>query len=73
MLKKEQLIGPWCGLPVAWKADLSFDEKTYRGDVARSCAAGVPGVYTGGTTGEFYAQEFEEFQKIARLTIERAT
>lgn len=70
MLKREQLTGPWAGLPVAWKRDGSFDEKTYRGDVARCCAAGVPGVYTGGTTGEFYGQEFEEFQRIAVATIE---
>ncbi|NQU09579.1 dihydrodipicolinate synthase family protein [bacterium] len=69
MLTKSQLIGPWAGLPVAWTADGSFDERTYRGDVARCCAAGVPGVYTGGTTGEFYAQDFDEFQRIARATI----
>jgi len=70
MLRKKQLIGPWAGLPVAWKDDDTFAEKTYRGDVARCCAAGVPGVYTGGTTGEFYAQEFEEFKAVTKATIE---
>ncbi|MCM8765137.1 MAG: dihydrodipicolinate synthase family protein, partial [Candidatus Omnitrophica bacterium] len=35
----------------------------------RCCMAGVPGVYTGGTTGEFYAQEFEEFCRITDATI----
>ncbi len=70
MLTKKQLIGPWAGLPVAWNMDFTFDENTYRGDVSRCCDAGVPGVYTGGTTGEFYAQEFEEFTQITDATIE---
>ncbi|MHB9110823.1 MAG: dihydrodipicolinate synthase family protein [Armatimonadota bacterium] len=69
MLTRETFRGPWAGLPVAWDDDDTFDEKTYRADVARCCAAGVPGVYTGGTTGEFYAQEFEEFCAITDATI----
>ena len=62
--------GPWAGLPVAWDNQDRFDEQTYRADVARCCEAGVPGVYTGGTTGEFYALEFDEFKAIARATVE---
>lgn len=69
MLAKSQLIGPWAGLPIAWKDDNTFDEKTYRNDVAKCCAANVPGVYTGGTTGEFYALEFDEFKVITEATI----
>jgi dihydrodipicolinate synthase/N-acetylneuraminate lyase len=70
MLTKKQLIGPWAGLPIAWKEEYSFDEKTYRGDVARCCSAGVPGVYTGGTTGEFYALDFDEFKTVTDATIQ---
>lgn len=69
MLTKKQLIGPWAGLPIAWKEDFSFDEKTYRGDVERCCSAKVPGVYTGGTTGEFYALDFDEFKAVTDATI----
>lgn len=69
MLTSEQFVGPWAGLPIAWKDDDTFDEKTYRGDVARCCAAGVPGIYTGGTTGEFYALEFSEFKAVTKATI----
>jgi len=69
MLTRETFVGPWAGLPVAWNEDYSFDEKTYREDVARCCAVGVPGVYTGGTTGEFYAQDFDEFQAITDATL----
>jgi len=70
MLTRETMTGPWAGLPVAWTDSGQFDEPTYRGDVARCCEAGAPGVYTGGTTGEFYAMEFDEFQAVARATVE---
>lgn len=70
MLTRETFVGPWAGLPVAWTDDDEFDETTYRRDVQRCCEADVPGVYTGGTTGEFYAMEFDEFQQVARATVE---
>lgn len=70
MLTRKTFRGPWAGLPVAWTDDDRFDEATYRADVARCCKAGVPGVYTGGTSGEFYAMEFDEFKAITRATVE---
>lgn len=69
-LTRDNFTGPWAGLPVAWTEDNRFDEATYRADVARCCEAGMPGVYTGGTTGEFYAMEFDEFQAVTLATIE---
>ena len=69
-LTRENLIGPWAGLPVAWTDDDQFDDDVYRSDVIRACKAHVPGIYTAGTTGEFYAQEFEEFKAITRATVE---
>lgn len=73
MLTRDTWKGPWAGLPVAWTDDDQFDEQTYRGDVIRCCQAGVPGVYTGGTSGEFYAMEFDEFCRIARATVEECS
>ena len=70
MISKDILQGPWAGLVVAWKEDLLFDEEAYRSDVVRTCAADVPGVYTAGTSGEFYAMEFDEWKTIARVTVE---
>jgi len=70
MLTRENFVGPWAGLPVAWTANNRFDEATYRQDVANVCKAGVPGVYTAGTTGEFYAMEFDEFKAVTRATVE---
>lgn len=70
MLTRDTLTGPWAGLPVAWTEDDRFDEAAYRKDVARCCEVGVPGVYTGGTTGEFYAMELDEWKAVTRATIE---
>ncbi len=70
MLTRETFTGPWAGLPVAWNQEGGFDEAIYRGDIRRCCEAGIPGVYTGGTTGEFYAIEIDEFEEISRATIE---
>ena len=70
MLTRKEMIGPWAGMPVAWDENLMFDESVYRADVARVCRAGVPGVYTAGTTGEFYAMEFDEWKAVTRATVE---
>lgn len=71
-LTAENFRGSWAGLPVAWTPKDQFDEQVYRGDVSRCCRLGAPGVYTGGTTGEFYAMEFDEFQRVTRATVEEA-
>jgi 4-hydroxy-tetrahydrodipicolinate synthase len=55
---------------VAWTEDHQLDLDAYRQDVKNCCLAGVPGVYTGGTTGEFYAMDWEEFCQVARGTVE---
>jgi 4-hydroxy-tetrahydrodipicolinate synthase len=70
MLSRSEFIGPWAGLPVAWNQDWTFDEKAYRQNVVTVCQAGVPGIYTGGTTGEFYAMEFDEFKQVSLATAE---
>ncbi|MFH1569774.1 MAG: dihydrodipicolinate synthase family protein [Gemmatimonadota bacterium] len=70
MLTRETFVGPWAGLPVAWTDEDAFDEEAYRADVVRCCQAGVPGVYSGGTTGEFYAMELDEFQQVSRALVE---
>lgn len=71
MVKREVYEGPWAGLPVTWNDDLSFDEASYRENVKRCCEAQVPGVYTAGTTGEFYAMEFDEWKAVSRATVEQ--
>ena len=70
MLTRQTFIGLWAGVPVAWTEQDSFDEDTYRSDVRRCCKAGAAGVYTGGSTGEFYAMDVAEFKAVTRATIE---
>lgn len=70
MLNRNNFRGPWAGLPVAWTDNNQIDEIAYRKDVQRCCQAGVPGVYSGGTSGEFYAQELDDFKIVARATVE---
>jgi len=70
MLTRESFVGPWAGLPVAWTGRDEFDEQAHRANVRLCCQAGVPGVYTGGTTGEFYAMELDEFRAVARATVD---
>ena len=71
MLTRKEMIGPWAGLPVAWKDNgRTFDEDAYRANVERCCRAGAFGVYTGGTTGEFYAMDLDEWKAVARATVQ---
>lgn len=72
-LNRQNFRGPWAGLPVAWDEQFRFDEATYREDVARCFQAEIPGVYTGGTSGEFYAMEFDDFKAVTRATVEVGT
>ena len=69
-LTRENFTGPWAGLPVAWTKDDRLDLNAYGQDVEGCCLAEVPGVYTGGTTGEFYAMDWEEFCQVAQCTVE---
>jgi len=72
MLSRRNFRGPWAGLPIAWTDEDRFDEAVYRSDIARCAKAGIPGIYTGGTTGEFYAIDLDEFRLITSVTIEEA-
>ncbi len=54
-------FGVWVAQPIAWDENERFDPARYASDIAYMCSTGVHGVYSGGTTGEFYALDFEEF------------
>lgn len=69
-LDRESFVGPWAGLPVAWSEEDCFDEETFRRDVECCCEVGIPGVYSGGSSGEFYAMEFDEFRQVTRTLVD---
>lgn len=70
MLTRDELTGPWVALPVAWDDDDRFDDGAYRRCLENCCAAGLPGVVTGTTIGEFYALELDEFATVVGATID---
>jgi dihydrodipicolinate synthase/N-acetylneuraminate lyase len=47
---------------MTWDQDDRFDEETYAKNVERMIAAKAHGLYTTGSTGEFYALNFDEFR-----------
>ena len=69
-LTSNTLKGMWAGMPVPWTAKDQVDENALRENVRRMCRAGAHGVYTHGTTGEFYAQTPDEWRQVARITVE---
>lgn len=64
MLKKENLKGLWVSVPTEWDEGGAFDEKTFRDEVAMLIDAGADGLYTTGSTGEFYALNWEEWKVV---------
>lgn len=70
MLTKEKLRGVWAPVPATWDDAGEFDDETFGENTARLCAAGVHGVYTTGTTGEFYAFSLDEFRRMIKVFAE---
>ncbi len=64
--------GVWVAQPVAWDENEEFDPARYASDIAYMCSTGVHGVYSGGTTGEFYALDFEEFKATNAVMLKTA-
>lgn len=69
-LTAEQVHGIWAALPLSWDERTRLDEETYRANAERIARAGVHGVYTTGSTGEFYALDPAEFRRIVDIVDE---
>lgn len=61
-LTAKTLHGIWAGVTMSWEANDRFDAKSYAANIERMCKAGVHGIYTTGSTGEFYAIDDDEFK-----------
>ena len=66
----ETCRGIWAALPMCWDEKDRFDEASYRANVERICQARPHGVYTTGSTGEFYAIDFDEFRRMVDIQAE---
>lgn len=71
-LTRSTLRGVWPALITPWGDDDRVDDARLSAEVLHYAACGVHGVYTGGTTGEFYAQDDADFERITAVTCDAA-
>src|SRR4028119_628450 len=69
-LTAEDVRGIWAGVTMSWNEDYSFDEATYAKNIERTIAAKAHGIYTTGSTGEFYAIGYDEFRHMVDIQAE---
>src|SRR5262249_7347206 len=61
------LRGIWVAIATPFDAHDRFDEDVFRENIRRLHAAGLHGIYTTDSDGEFYAIELEEFKQIVKV------
>src|SRR5712691_5864420 len=71
-LTRDNLHGVWAAIATPFDDHDRFDEDVFRENVRRLHAAGVHGVYTTDSDGEFYAIELDEFEQIVRVFADEA-
>ena len=71
-LTRESLRGVWPALITPWTADDRIDEDLLVSEIHSLAQAGLHGTYTGGTTGEFYAQDDATFAQLTKITCREA-
>jgi dihydrodipicolinate synthase/N-acetylneuraminate lyase len=69
-LTSTTLRGVWAAVPMPWDEKFRFDERAYEQNIRRTITAGVHGVYTSGSTGEFYAIDEQEFAQMVDIQAE---
>jgi 4-hydroxy-tetrahydrodipicolinate synthase len=69
-LKAKDIYGIWAGVTMAWDEHFRFDEESYAKNILRTIKAKVQGIYTTGSTGEFYAIDFDEFKRMVDIQSE---
>jgi len=69
-LTTDKLRGIWAGATMTWDEKYRFDEETYAKNIRRLIDSKVHGIYTTGSTGEFYAVEYDEFCRMVDIQAE---
>jgi len=70
MLTRENCKGIWSAIPMCWDEDYQFDKQTFKDNIIKLADGGADCVYTTGSTGEFYALNFEEFKLMVDALME---
>lgn len=65
------LKGTWCALLLPIQADNSIDYGCLENELDTLCSAGVSGIYSNGTAGEFFNQTESEFDRISLMLSEK--
>lgn len=71
-LTRDNLHGVWAAIATPFDAHDRFDEGIFRENMRRLQAAGVHGIYTTDSDGEFYAIELDEFHRIVDVFADEA-
>ena len=71
-LTRKNLDGVWAALIVPWTEDDRLDEQRFASECRAYGDTGVAGIYTGGTTGEFYAQDDDTFKRLTHIACDQA-
>jgi dihydrodipicolinate synthase/N-acetylneuraminate lyase len=66
-LTRDTLHGVWPALILPWTSSDELDEARFVQEIRAYSGTGVHGIYTGGTTGEFYAQDDATFERVAEI------
>jgi 4-hydroxy-tetrahydrodipicolinate synthase len=69
-LTRENLHGVWAAITTPFDAHDRFDADVFRENIRRLQAAGVHGIYTTDSDGEFYAIELDEFKQVVKVFAE---
>ncbi len=71
-LTSESLRGVWALVPTPWDAKDHLDEQVLRQDVGYLCSAGLTGLYTTASSGEFFAMDDDEFFCLVSAVVDEA-
>lgn len=71
-LSRSNLNGVWPALLTPWTDDDCLDEGRLIAEIEAMAAEGLDGTYTGGTAGEFYAQDDAAFERITEISCRTA-
>ncbi len=63
-LTRQNLHGIWVAIATPFDDHYCLDEAAFRENIRRLHAAGIHGIYTTDSDGEFYAIELDEFKRI---------
>lgn len=72
LLTRSTLRGVWSALIVPWTERDTVDVRRFIREIRAYAGTGIHGIYTGGTTGEFYGQDDETYARITEVACEQA-